>query len=166
MQGKGNVIKCISRTVSTFWKLFYLDITEDSEGAERGGALRPRAKKRIGSGMLCDGARRAKLFGGSLDEYVEATSEPIPLVITSTIRYVSPEFVKSSVENSKNEQLELLENNFLKVRQVIEFSVLSKKHIWDFWKLTSDFLLFAKYFKLSKLVASNAKIIPIQAHRA
>ncbi|KAL3982045.1 RhoGAP domain family protein [Acanthocheilonema viteae] len=48
-----------------------------------------RAKKRIGSGLLPDSIRRPKLFGGSLDEYVEATGETIPLIITSTIRVLS-----------------------------------------------------------------------------
>lgn len=33
--------------------------------------------------------QRARLFGGSLEEYVEATGEPIPLVVTSCIRVLS-----------------------------------------------------------------------------
>lgn len=48
-----------------------------------------RAKKRIGNGLLSDGIRRPKLFGGSLDEYVEATGETIPLIIISTVRLVA-----------------------------------------------------------------------------
>ncbi|VIO86567.1 Uncharacterized protein BM_BM3323 [Brugia malayi] len=52
-------------------------------------SVRKSAKKRIGSGLLSDGIRRPKLFGGSLDEYVEATGETIPLIVTSTIRVLS-----------------------------------------------------------------------------
>ncbi|VDD90971.1 unnamed protein product [Enterobius vermicularis] len=52
--------------------------------------LRVRKKKRIGSGTAsCEVVRRPRLFGGSLDEYVEATSEAIPLLITSSIRVLS-----------------------------------------------------------------------------
>lgn len=53
-----------------------------------------RRKKRIGSGA--DGAprnihniKRPKLFGGCLADYVEATGEEIPLVVTSCIRVLS-----------------------------------------------------------------------------
>uniref|UniRef100_A0A183DN45 Rho-GAP domain-containing protein n=1 Tax=Gongylonema pulchrum TaxID=637853 RepID=A0A183DN45_9BILA len=61
----------------------------DGEESENCCAVRSRPKKRIGSGMLCDTVRRPKLFGGSLEEYVEATNEAIPLIITSTIRVLS-----------------------------------------------------------------------------
>lgn len=63
--------------------------SEDGDGSETFASARSRAKKRIGSGLLSDSIRRPKLFGGSLDEYVEATGETIPLIITSTIRLVT-----------------------------------------------------------------------------
>lgn len=56
--------------------------------------LRVRKKKRIGSGTAsCEVVRRPRLFGGSLDEYVEATSEAIPLLITSSIRFSEGNFI-------------------------------------------------------------------------
>lgn len=63
--------------------------SEDGDDNETFPSARNRAKKRIGSGLLSDGIRRPKLFGGSLDEYVEATGETIPLIITSSIRLVA-----------------------------------------------------------------------------
>ncbi|KAM3726427.1 SLIT-ROBO Rho GTPase-activating protein [Dirofilaria immitis] len=62
---------------------------QDGDDSEFFLSARTRTKKRIGSGLLSDGIRRPKLFGGSLDEYVEATGETIPLIITSTIRVLS-----------------------------------------------------------------------------
>uniref|UniRef100_A0A915PVT2 Rho-GAP domain-containing protein n=1 Tax=Setaria digitata TaxID=48799 RepID=A0A915PVT2_9BILA len=62
---------------------------QEGDDAETFPSSRARTKKRIGSGLICDGIRRPKLFGGSLDEYVEATGEAIPLIITSTIRVLS-----------------------------------------------------------------------------
>ncbi|CAG9534214.1 unnamed protein product [Cercopithifilaria johnstoni] len=62
---------------------------QDGDDSEIFPSARSRAKKRIGSGLLSDGIRRPKLFGGSLDEYVEATGETIPLIIISTIRVLS-----------------------------------------------------------------------------
>lgn len=47
---------------------------------------KPR-KKRIGASA--NNIRRPKLFGGSLEEYVEATGEEIPLVVSSTIRMLT-----------------------------------------------------------------------------
>lgn len=61
-----------------------------SEDGESGSCVLTRRKKRIGSGAnAVDESRRPRLFGGSLDEYVEATGEPIPLLVTSTIRVLS-----------------------------------------------------------------------------
>ncbi|ETN76801.1 hypothetical protein NECAME_11437, partial [Necator americanus] len=48
-----------------------------------------RRPKRIGVAGTDDSKPRPKLFGGSLDEYVEATGEPIPLVVVSAIGYLS-----------------------------------------------------------------------------
>ncbi|CAD6191878.1 unnamed protein product [Caenorhabditis auriculariae] len=48
-----------------------------------------RRAKRIGRVMGDDNRPRPKLFGGSLDEYVEATGEPIPLLVVSAVRYLS-----------------------------------------------------------------------------
>lgn len=50
--------------------------------------LHTRRKKRIGGGASSEEARRPRLFGGSLDDYVDATGEAIPLIVTSTIRFV------------------------------------------------------------------------------
>lgn len=46
------------------------------------------AKKRIGGALVNENPRRPRLFGGSLDEYVELSGEPIPLIVMSTIRLV------------------------------------------------------------------------------
>ncbi|VDK62055.1 unnamed protein product [Onchocerca ochengi] len=62
---------------------------QDGDDSEIFSSARTRTKKRIGSGLLSDSIRRPKLFGGSLDEYVEATGETIPLIVTSTIRVLS-----------------------------------------------------------------------------
>lgn len=51
--------------------------------------LHTRRKKRIGGGASSEEARRPRLFGGSLDDYVDATGEAIPLIVTSTIRVLS-----------------------------------------------------------------------------
>uniref|UniRef100_A0A1I8ESZ7 Rho-GAP domain-containing protein n=1 Tax=Wuchereria bancrofti TaxID=6293 RepID=A0A1I8ESZ7_WUCBA len=64
-------------------------LCQDGDDSAIFPSVRKSAKKRIGSGLLSDGIRRPKLFGGSLDEYVEATGETIPLIITSTIRVLS-----------------------------------------------------------------------------
>uniref|UniRef100_A0A183FGN8 Rho-GAP domain-containing protein n=1 Tax=Heligmosomoides polygyrus TaxID=6339 RepID=A0A183FGN8_HELPZ len=48
-----------------------------------------RRPKRIGAAGTDDCKPRPKLFGGSLDEYVEATGEAIPLVVVSAINYLS-----------------------------------------------------------------------------
>ncbi|PAV56225.1 hypothetical protein WR25_15677 isoform C [Diploscapter pachys] len=49
---------------------------------------RQRKVRRIGT-IDKDQQPRPKLFGGNLDEYVEATGEAIPLVVTSAIKYLS-----------------------------------------------------------------------------
>lgn len=49
-------------------------------------APKPR-KKRVGQTAAEN--HRPRLFGGSLEEYVEATGEEIPLVIRSCVRYLS-----------------------------------------------------------------------------
>uniref|UniRef100_A0A1I7VIS1 F-BAR domain-containing protein n=1 Tax=Loa loa TaxID=7209 RepID=A0A1I7VIS1_LOALO len=74
-----------SSAVVPFPNSFY----QDGDDNEIFPSTRKSAKKRIGSGLLSDNIRRPKLFGGSLDEYVEATGETIPLIITSTIRVLS-----------------------------------------------------------------------------
>ncbi|VDP13373.1 unnamed protein product [Onchocerca flexuosa] len=71
---------------NSFYRMFS---NEDGDDSEIFSSARTRTKKRIGSGLLSDSIRRPKLFGGSLDEYVEATGETIPLIITSTIRVLS-----------------------------------------------------------------------------
>ncbi|PIO63133.1 RhoGAP domain protein, partial [Teladorsagia circumcincta] len=48
-----------------------------------------RRPKRIGVAGGDESKPRPKLFGGSLDEYVEATGEAIPLVVVSAISYLS-----------------------------------------------------------------------------
>lgn len=48
---------------------------------------KPR-KKRIGA-TVSNNVKRPKLFGGSLEEYVEATGEEIPLVVTGCIRMLT-----------------------------------------------------------------------------
>nr|CDJ91668.1 Fps Fes Fer CIP4 homology and RhoGAP domain containing protein [Haemonchus contortus] len=48
-----------------------------------------RRPKRIGVAGSDELKPRPKLFGGSLDEYVEATGEAIPLVVVSAISYLS-----------------------------------------------------------------------------
>ncbi|VDN02984.1 unnamed protein product [Thelazia callipaeda] len=68
---------------------FVDSFNQDGDETESFPPTRTRTKKRIGSGLLCDAVRRPKLFGGSLDEYVEATAEAIPQVIISTIRVLS-----------------------------------------------------------------------------
>uniref|UniRef100_A0A8R1HPQ9 SLIT-ROBO Rho GTPase-activating protein 1 n=1 Tax=Caenorhabditis japonica TaxID=281687 RepID=A0A8R1HPQ9_CAEJA len=45
--------------------------------------------RRIGAAKSPDERPRPKLFGGSLDEYVEATGEKIPLLVQSAIAYLS-----------------------------------------------------------------------------
>uniref|UniRef100_A0A914XTQ9 Uncharacterized protein n=1 Tax=Panagrolaimus superbus TaxID=310955 RepID=A0A914XTQ9_9BILA len=55
---------------------------------------RQRRKKRVGSGAdpvthNIFGPKRPRLFGGSLVDYVEATGEEIPVVVTSCIRVLS-----------------------------------------------------------------------------
>lgn len=58
-----------------------------SPGAVRPNYLPPRAKKkRIGRTPLVG---QPKLFGGSLEEYLEATNEEIPLIIRSCIRIIN-----------------------------------------------------------------------------
>ena len=50
-------------------------------------SLPPKPKKRrLGQGSR---APEAKLFGGSIEEYVEATSEEIPLLVRSCVRVIS-----------------------------------------------------------------------------
>ncbi|WKX96381.1 hypothetical protein Q1695_012656 [Nippostrongylus brasiliensis] len=48
-----------------------------------------RRPKRIGAAGVDETKPRPKLFGGSLDEYVDATGEAIPLVVVSAITYLS-----------------------------------------------------------------------------
>ncbi|KHN86567.1 SLIT-ROBO Rho GTPase-activating protein 1 [Toxocara canis] len=66
--------------------------TTPKRSSEEGDAVampHARRKKRIGGGTSNEEARRPRLFGGSLDEYVDATGEMIPLIVTSTIRVLS-----------------------------------------------------------------------------
>uniref|UniRef100_A0A0N5AD48 Rho-GAP domain-containing protein n=1 Tax=Syphacia muris TaxID=451379 RepID=A0A0N5AD48_9BILA len=65
-------------------------VDNPSSGECENVCMRTRRKKRIGSGTTsCEVVRRPRLFGGSLDEYVEITGEAIPLLITSSIRRYS-----------------------------------------------------------------------------
>ncbi|MFH4981160.1 hypothetical protein AB6A40_007869 [Gnathostoma spinigerum] len=63
-----------------------------AEGDEEEGCTTNRTahrKKRIGGGSASEGMRNPRLFGGSLDEYCEATGEAIPVILTSCIRVLS-----------------------------------------------------------------------------
>lgn len=57
-------------------------------GMNRPPCLPPKPrKKRIGATVA--NVKRPKLFGGSLEEYVEATGEEIPLVVVGCIRMLT-----------------------------------------------------------------------------
>uniref|UniRef100_A0A915J2E3 Uncharacterized protein n=1 Tax=Romanomermis culicivorax TaxID=13658 RepID=A0A915J2E3_ROMCU len=53
------------------------------------GAVRTRRKKRIGVSAQAHNRKRPKLFGGSIEEYVEMTGQDIPLIIRSCVRMLS-----------------------------------------------------------------------------
>lgn len=61
-----------------------------TEAPEISGTLKPAAKtprrKRIGRYQMNG---QPKLFGGSLEEYVEATNQEIPLIIKSSVRVIN-----------------------------------------------------------------------------
>lgn len=68
----------------------YIQQTLMSEAPETISTLKPVAKtprrKRIGR-LQMNG--QPKLFGGSLEEYLEATNQEIPLIIKSCIRVIN-----------------------------------------------------------------------------
>lgn len=69
--------------------------TPSSDGdGPRPPSLPPKPrKKRIGeagrASVSDEGGKRPRLFGGSLEEYVEGTGEEIPLVVRSTVRLLT-----------------------------------------------------------------------------
>ncbi|VDN53023.1 unnamed protein product [Dracunculus medinensis] len=77
--------KSIAGALNEFSLITPVGVREDSELTN--STL--YAKKRIGGALVNENPRRPRLFGGSLDEYVELSGEPIPLIVMSTIRVLS-----------------------------------------------------------------------------
>ncbi|CAI5449752.1 unnamed protein product [Caenorhabditis angaria] len=72
--------------ISTKIAMVNSEIRRNSENFEE---RKQQKTKRIGAQMSSETRPRPRLFGGSLDEYVEATGEEIPLLVESAIGYLS-----------------------------------------------------------------------------